>query len=39
MRGGTAGTRQILLLYSFIIGGASPVIYHLTQLVLPEGHK
>lgn len=39
MRGEKAGTSQILLLSSFIIAGASPVIYRLAQLVLPEGHK
>lgn len=39
MRWGTAGTRSILLLSSLIIRGASPVIYRLAQLVLPEGHK
>lgn len=39
MRGGTAGTRQILLLFSFIISRPSPVIYRLAQLVLPEEPK
>lgn len=39
MRGGTAGTQQILLLSNFVVSAASPLIYHLIQLVLPEGHK